>query len=986
MIGIDIPRFCYHDQLSIAGNCRICVVEISNSVKPVVSCATELSLNMDIYTNSLLVKNAREYVLEFLLLNHPLDCPICDQGGECDLQDLSFVYGSDMSRFKYDKRVVSDKNFGPLVKSIMTRCIHCTRCVRFFDEVVGNSLVGTLGRGSSSEVGTYAYDYALTNIYDRLISDDNLFRFYDERFITLFETIGYSCMSRRANCIHTFIYHMNHWLVCLMARAFVGNSFFNFINVDIEQSPWQATMLLHVDYDRHYFEYERYLYTVLGFGYIGYHLDLIFNVLWYSRGVLGVVTYWNEWWLDTIETSLNEIFAPELGYSYVYDVSTTQLEWYSFTSDREDHYEVLIRTRVCTENGSRVWHILYYPNYCIDAMMDIIPKKYWDVHFRTSSYFNYLRLSNVYNTLFVAYKLPIVLSLVAIYVDRFLSVKDKQPQPFYNSEILGNVVDLCPVGALTSKPYSFTSRPWELISTESIDILDSLCSNIRIDSRGSELIRILPRLNVLLNNEWITDKIRFCYDGLKNDRILTPLCRGYSIHPCYYPWIGNTSNKRWMWTYDDPNIPEEYWFDRRDTYYEDALEYHDIYEKYFIESKILCFASWEECFKLFKYNFTTWLKTVWHSYSIYFFAGHLIDASSFYFFSLFCNVFGVSNINLHVDYDVDLRLNYLLSDSISTLFNDRNVYLFIGINLKIESPIINIRVRNNFFSNESSIRIGYIGSNISLNYDFLHLGLSMVYLVHFIYGKSFFCYDINNVVCVSGSSTSFDTHSILRSISTSVSSTNYISLYSGDLNLYELCSLGSYNTRTSFTWSYRCKFLFLLGADYAGHFYENNFVVYIGHNYEAFFNAPQIVFPSCSFVEKEGLYVNCQGKVQLTGQAVPACESAWTCELIMYSLLRYTCLNYFLLYHDVHSLYTITNTYDSYLLVFNKYFPYRLNHLSDNFVCYHILSSNTYKFFIFYNIIIVLMRTYYHSDIISRRTYYLHVGSEAAKSLYNNYI
>jgi NADH dehydrogenase (ubiquinone) Fe-S protein 1 len=210
MIGIDIPRFCYHDQLSIAGNCRICVVEISNSVKPVVSRATELSLNMDIYTNSLLVKNAREYVLEFLLLNHPLDCPICDQGGECDLQDLSFVYGSDMSRFKYDKRVVSDKNFGPLVKSIMTRCIHCTRCVRFFDEVVGNSLVGTLGRGSSSEVGTYAYDYALTNIYDRLISDDNLFRFYDERFITLFETIGYSCMSRRANCIHTFIYHMNH--------------------------------------------------------------------------------------------------------------------------------------------------------------------------------------------------------------------------------------------------------------------------------------------------------------------------------------------------------------------------------------------------------------------------------------------------------------------------------------------------------------------------------------------------------------------------------------------------------------------------------------------------------------------------------------------------------------------------------------------------------------------------------------------------------
>ena len=173
--GMDIPRFCYHDQLSIAGNCRMCVVELSNSVKPVISCATEVSNNMEVFTNSLLVKQAREYVLEFLLLNHPLDCPICDQGSECDLQDLSLIYGSDTGRFSYDKRAVSDKNFGPLVKSIMTRCIHCTRCVRFFDEIVGNPLIGTLGRGSSSEVGTFAYDFALTNIYERRVVDDLLF-------------------------------------------------------------------------------------------------------------------------------------------------------------------------------------------------------------------------------------------------------------------------------------------------------------------------------------------------------------------------------------------------------------------------------------------------------------------------------------------------------------------------------------------------------------------------------------------------------------------------------------------------------------------------------------------------------------------------------------------------------------------------------------------------------------------------------------------
>jgi NADH dehydrogenase (ubiquinone) Fe-S protein 1 len=198
---VEIPRFCYHDTLSIAGNCRMCVVELEDSAKLVISCATEILPYMSISTNSVLVKQAREYVLEFLLFNHPLDCPICDQGGECDLQDISLTYGSDQSRYalsgdltynietlipiKKDypyfrwlykerivmethvlsdselygsKRGVSDKYFGPLIKTVMTRCIHCTRCVRFFDEIVGNSILGTIGRGSSTEIGTYIYD------------------------------------------------------------------------------------------------------------------------------------------------------------------------------------------------------------------------------------------------------------------------------------------------------------------------------------------------------------------------------------------------------------------------------------------------------------------------------------------------------------------------------------------------------------------------------------------------------------------------------------------------------------------------------------------------------------------------------------------------------------------------------------------------------------------------------------------------------------
>jgi len=154
-VGIEIPRFCYHERLSIAGNCRMCLVEVEKIPKPVASCAMPLMDGMKIYTDTPLVKKAREAVLEFLLLNHPLDCPICDQGGECDLQDQAMVFGSDRSRFYETKRSVEDKNCGPLVKTIMTRCIHCTRCVRFSTEIAGVEDLGTTGRGEDTEIGTY---------------------------------------------------------------------------------------------------------------------------------------------------------------------------------------------------------------------------------------------------------------------------------------------------------------------------------------------------------------------------------------------------------------------------------------------------------------------------------------------------------------------------------------------------------------------------------------------------------------------------------------------------------------------------------------------------------------------------------------------------------------------------------------------------------------------------------------------------------------
>ena len=249
--GIEVPRFCYHDRLEIAGNCRMCLVEMEKAPKPIASCGMPAGDGMVISTNTPTVKKAREGVMEFLLINHPLDCPICDQGGECDLQDQAMGYGKGNSRYDEHKRAVPEKDFGPLIKTTMTRCIHCTRCVRFITDVAGVEELGMLHRGEHSEIGTFVQS-ALT------------------------------------------------------------------------------------------------------------------------------------------------------------------------------------------------------------------------------------------------------------------------------SELSGNIIDLCPVGALTSKPYAFAARPWELRHTDSIDVHDALGSNIRIDTRGAEVLRVLPTINEEINEEWISDKTRFACDGLMRQRLDTP--------------------------------------------------------------------------------------------------------------------------------------------------------------------------------------------------------------------------------------------------------------------------------------------------------------------------------------------------------------------------------------------------------------------------------------------------------------------------------
>ena len=167
--GVEVPRFCYHERLSVAGNCRMCLVEIEKAPKPVASCAYPVADGMVVKTDTLTVRNARRGVMEFLLINHPLDCPICDQGGECDLQDQAYSYGMDHSRYAENKRAVKDKYLGPLVKTFMTRCIHCTRCIRFSAEVAGVPEMGATSRGEGMEVGTYIEKALTTELSGNLI-------------------------------------------------------------------------------------------------------------------------------------------------------------------------------------------------------------------------------------------------------------------------------------------------------------------------------------------------------------------------------------------------------------------------------------------------------------------------------------------------------------------------------------------------------------------------------------------------------------------------------------------------------------------------------------------------------------------------------------------------------------------------------------------------------------------------------------------------
>lgn len=556
--GVEIPRFCYHDKLSIAGNCRMCLVEVEKSAKLVASCAMPLMKNMKIITNSSIVKKAREGVLEFLLINHPLDCPICDQGGECDLQDQAMVYGSDRGRFHEFKRSVKDKQVGPLIKTIMTRCIHCTRCVRFTREVAGIRELGTTGRGGNMEITTYV-------------------------------------------------------------------------------------------------------------------------------------------------------------------------------------------------------------------------KKLW--------------------------------------LDSYLS---------------GNVIDLCPVGALTSKPYAFKTRPWELKHTESIDILDSFGSNIRVDATVVEVLRILPRVNESVNGEWITDKTRFSYDGLKKQRITHPMLKD---------------------------------------------------EKY----KNFYSISWKESFLTLQ----KWIETSKNQEGL---LGNLIDLESSWAFKLLFQYLGspnIKNASNSLKFKSDFRNQYILGNKLNS-FKKNDCYLSIGANLEVDAPLMLQRLnsRASFFqfgdySQKGNLNLNiHIGSNLSTLLSILE-GKSFISR-SLLKSKSPSIFVGENMFAASLSK--FTSSQILKlqqelGLDQNLNIIHTSSSQIGNLEIGVVPGSNSSFARKGARNSPTDSLLYLLGFDEKTKIDElknsnYKYIVYHGHHGDSGAAVADLILPGAVYTEKNGSYLSLEGLYQQTKKVILPPEQA----------------------------------------------------------------------------------------------------------------
>lgn len=547
--GIEIPRFCYHDRLKIAGNCRMCLVEIKpGPPKPQASCAMPVAENMEVFTNTPLVKKAREGVMEFLLINHPLDCPICDQAGECDLQDQSVNYGAGHSRYAEHKRAVEEKNMGPLIKTTMTRCIHCTRCVRFAEDVAGVPQLGAVGRGEHMEITTYG----------------------------------------------------------------------------------------------------------------------------------------------------NEAFASELS---------------------------------------------------------------------------------------------------------------------------GNIVDLCPVGALTSRPYAFAARPWELKKVESIDVHDAVGSNIRLDLRGNVVLRVLPRLHEDVNEEWLGDKSRHACDGLRTQRLDRPYIR---------------------------------------------------------RNGKLEAVSWEEALA-----FTAHKLKGTDADAIAAIAGDLVSVEAVTALKDLMDAYGTPHYDCRQDganLPVAARSDYLFNSTIAGI-EEADFVLLIGTNPRQEAPVLNARIRKTWLN--SGMKIAAIGKQVPLTYPTEWLGDDVSVLNDLLSGKHPLAAALKEakhpLVIVGQGALARGDGAEIHAAAKALAPQGFNVLHTaaarvGALDVGFVPAEKGYNTKKIMeaTRSGDVEVLYLLGADeldataIGGHC----FVIYQGHHGDAGAHRADVIFPAAAYTEQDGLFVNTEGRPQFAYAAV----------------------------------------------------------------------------------------------------------------------
>ena len=546
--GAEIPRFCYHEKLSITGNCRMCLVEIEKSPKPIASCAMPAAEGMVIKTNTEKIEKSRKGVMEFLLANHPLDCPVCDQGGECDLQDQSMFYGIDKSRFKENKRYVPEKYMGPLIKTQMTRCIHCTRCIRFATEVAGVSELGAIGRGENMQITTY------------------------------------------------------------------------------------------------------------------------------------------------LEKSME-------------------------------------------------------------------------------------------------------------------------------SEMSANVIDLCPVGALTSKPYVFKARSWELKKTETIDVMDAVGSNIRVDTYGWEVKRVLPRINEEINEEWISDKTRYACDGLKNQRLDVPFIKN------------NNKFEKISWT--------------------------EVYEK--IVEKISKIQPEKIA------GITGDMTNMETLFAIKEFFEKIIKSN---------NLDSRSN-----DYYVNSseRKNYIFNSNIEGL-EESDLIILVGTNPRFEATILNSRIRRAYLKNKTTIySVGDVGD---LTYPYAILDNNTKIIKDIVSNKHEVSTKIINAkkpIIVIGQSVLKIKSGIYifeelkkyllenNKINSEWNSLNILSTNASTVGAYDLGILSSNNGKNTSLDKIKkneLEILLLFGQDDLKFIKSKEFIIYIGSHGDRGAEIADIILPGSAYTEQDGYFTNLEGKIQ----------------------------------------------------------------------------------------------------------------------------